>query len=222
MAGQTPAGWYSDPAGRYENRYWDGDQWTEHVASAGVASTDPLEPVAEPVVQAATVPVAAVPMTTTSDRKTGLRAMPWWAWGLIGVVALFFGVGAVGAATGGNDSKTNESPAVTTPSTHALVTSTTTSTTTTTTTTTLPPTTTPTLYVPPPTAPPATVAPTPPPVSCPNGSYVNSSGNTVCSPYESPGGAPAGASAKCNDGTYSFSQHRSGTCSGHGGVAQWL
>lgn len=24
------------------------------------------------------------------------------------------------------------------------------------------------------------------------------------------------------DGTYSFSQHRQGTCSGHGGVAEWL
>jgi Protein of unknown function (DUF3761) len=35
-------------------------------------------------------------------------------------------------------------------------------------------------------------------------------------------GAPAGATAKCNDGTYSFSQHRRGTCSHHGGVAVWL
>jgi hypothetical protein len=33
---------------------------------------------------------------------------------------------------------------------------------------------------------------------------------------------PAGATAKCKDGTYSKSQHRSGTCSGHGGVAQWM
>jgi Protein of unknown function (DUF3761) len=31
---------------------------------------------------------------------------------------------------------------------------------------------------------------------------------------------PAGASAKCADGKYSFSRHRSGTCSSHGGVAQ--
>jgi hypothetical protein len=34
--------------------------------------------------------------------------------------------------------------------------------------------------------------------------------------------APPGATARCNDGTYSFSQHRSGTCSHHGGVASWL
>jgi len=27
------AGWYPDPAGRHEHRYWDGARWTEHVAS---------------------------------------------------------------------------------------------------------------------------------------------------------------------------------------------
>lgn len=36
------------------------------------------------------------------------------------------------------------------------------------------------------------------------------------------GSPPPGATAKCRDGTYSFSQHHSGTCSHHGGVAQWL
>jgi hypothetical protein len=34
--------------------------------------------------------------------------------------------------------------------------------------------------------------------------------------------APPGATALCKDGTYSFSQTHSGTCSHHGGVAQWL
>ncbi|WSY63845.1 DUF3761 domain-containing protein [Nocardia sp. NBC_00881] len=34
--------------------------------------------------------------------------------------------------------------------------------------------------------------------------------------------APDGASAHCKDGTYSFSRHRAGTCSHHGGVACWL
>jgi hypothetical protein len=34
--------------------------------------------------------------------------------------------------------------------------------------------------------------------------------------------APPGATAKCRDGSYSFSQHHSGTCSHHGGVAVWL
>jgi len=37
----VPAGWYADPAGRFELRYWDGGQWTEHVSRAGQQFTDP-------------------------------------------------------------------------------------------------------------------------------------------------------------------------------------
>jgi endonuclease YncB( thermonuclease family) len=33
---------------------------------------------------------------------------------------------------------------------------------------------------------------------------------------------PGNASAICRDGTYSYSQHRRGTCSHHGGVLRWL
>lgn len=33
---------------------------------------------------------------------------------------------------------------------------------------------------------------------------------------------PVGATAICMDNTYSYSQHRSGTCSRHGGVMRWL
>ncbi|MDQ4131778.1 MAG: DUF2510 domain-containing protein [Actinomycetota bacterium] len=33
--------WYPDPYGRHELRYFDGSQWTEHVASHGRQSTDP-------------------------------------------------------------------------------------------------------------------------------------------------------------------------------------
>lgn len=51
--------------------------------------------------------------------------------------------------------------------------------------------------------------------------YINSDGNYEPSP-ESASSAPPGATAQCKDGTYSHSQHHSGTCSGHGGVAQWL
>src|SRR5438309_7393513 len=39
---------------------------------------------------------------------------------------------------------------------------------------------------------------------------------------QEPPAAPSGATARCRDGTYSFSKHRSGTCSHHGGVATWL
>lgn len=62
-----------------------------------------------------------------------------------------------------------------------------------------------------------------PTTTCTNGAYVNSAGDLVCKP-EAPSrsGPPAGATAQCSDGTYSFSESRSGTCSSHGGVARWL
>ncbi|MDE2106614.1 MAG: DUF3761 domain-containing protein [Patescibacteria group bacterium] len=53
--------------------------------------------------------------------------------------------------------------------------------------------------------------------------YTNKSGHSVHSPAHSKnGGTPQGATAKCADGTFSFSQHHRGTCSHHGGVANWL
>lgn len=56
-----------------------------------------------------------------------------------------------------------------------------------------------------------------------HGHYVNSDGNVVHSPAHTISGrAPSGATAQCRDGTYSFSQHRRGTCSHHGGVEDWL
>lgn len=51
--------------------------------------------------------------------------------------------------------------------------------------------------------------------------YTNSAGQRVQSPTYYPT-APRGATARCVDGTYSFSKNRRGTCSHHGGVAQWL
>jgi hypothetical protein len=53
--------------------------------------------------------------------------------------------------------------------------------------------------------------------------YINSDGNWVHSPvHTTDGSPPAGASAQCRDGTYSFSLHHQGTCSHHGGVDHWL
>jgi hypothetical protein len=67
---------------------------------------------------------------------------------------------------------------------------------------------------------------------CGAGYYENSDGQCIRDPSSGlpPGGAPGlvgggpppGATAICRDGDYSFSTHHSGTCSGHGGVKQWL
>ena len=56
--------------------------------------------------------------------------------------------------------------------------------------------------------------------SCAKGYYKNTKGACTKSPTKAPVW-PSGASAKCADGSYSFSQSRRGTCSHHGGVAVW-
>lgn len=40
--GTAPAGWLADPGRRHELRYWDGQQWTEHVSDRGTQGVDPL------------------------------------------------------------------------------------------------------------------------------------------------------------------------------------
>jgi len=51
--------------------------------------------------------------------------------------------------------------------------------------------------------------------------YINVDYDEIQSPtkYKT---SPPGACAICKDGEYSFSKHRRGTCSQHGGVAEWL
>ncbi|KIE52513.1 MAG: DUF2510 domain-containing protein [Acidimicrobiaceae bacterium] len=35
-------GWYADPTGRYEARFWDGKKWTSHISHYGATGTDPI------------------------------------------------------------------------------------------------------------------------------------------------------------------------------------
>jgi hypothetical protein len=58
VASPTPsAGWYPDPYGRHEVRFWDGARWTEHAASGGSPVTDAPDA------------AGAVPRVRASDRR---------------------------------------------------------------------------------------------------------------------------------------------------------
>jgi hypothetical protein len=37
-----PFGWYPDPSGRHQQRYWDGTRWTDQVTDDGEQAVDPL------------------------------------------------------------------------------------------------------------------------------------------------------------------------------------
>jgi uncharacterized protein YxjI len=65
MTGQAPANWYPDPFGRHELRYWDGGQWTQHVASRGRQEIDP--PVSGPPVPP--VSSSSVPAVDRASKK---------------------------------------------------------------------------------------------------------------------------------------------------------
>jgi len=45
----TQAGWYPDPSGTYQHRWYDGQKWTDQVATDGKQSVSPLHPGAGPV-----------------------------------------------------------------------------------------------------------------------------------------------------------------------------
>lgn len=67
MSEQSAAGWFPDPFGRHEHRYWNGLQWTEHVGTTGRQSVD--APVAGPPAHVATYQPLAVPTNAPVNRK---------------------------------------------------------------------------------------------------------------------------------------------------------
>jgi hypothetical protein len=40
--GSVAAGWFADPGGRHELRYWDGQRWTGHVSDHGTQGVDAM------------------------------------------------------------------------------------------------------------------------------------------------------------------------------------
>lgn len=61
-----PPGWYNDPTGVGEARYWDGTTWTQSVSTGGVTVNAPIEP------DKATVP----PIRGTEFRATAPPPIP--------------------------------------------------------------------------------------------------------------------------------------------------
>src|SRR4051794_34206808 len=41
--GTREPGWYADPSGRHDLRWWDGGRWTDRVAPRGGESVDPYD-----------------------------------------------------------------------------------------------------------------------------------------------------------------------------------
>ncbi len=81
----TPPGWYPDPFGRFQVRYWDGEAWTANVSTNGATAVD--QPVGVPVPRAIPAPWFADPNVVTSDDKTWAVLSHILGW-VIALVAL--------------------------------------------------------------------------------------------------------------------------------------
>jgi len=115
QGGHPEPGWYADPNGRHEYRYWDGATWSDQVSDGGVVSTDPATaqdptvttPTAE---EGAAAPVAPVAMggadtpyvPPAADTGEG-RKLPVGVLALAGLAVAAVVVAIVLIAFGGDD-----------------------------------------------------------------------------------------------------------------------
>lgn len=76
-------GWFNDPYGRFQQRYWNGASWTEHVATNGIAAVDPLG-------STTVVPFATPASAYTTPVASGAASGP----GTAGVHRFLDGLGA--------------------------------------------------------------------------------------------------------------------------------
>ena len=101
-----PAGWYQDPAGQAEARYWNGTVWTDSVLRGGAPAEIPLDPeratlppLAGTEISASTAPM---PMPMPAAQRTGPGGMLVGAIGF--AIALIVVILVVVAVTGGDSS----------------------------------------------------------------------------------------------------------------------
>ena len=77
MAGLPPAGWFADPLTRFQYRYWDGFEWTEHVATQGCTYRDPVIRARRPAAESGSPLVGSTLTTDGLQRRWfGLSQRP--------------------------------------------------------------------------------------------------------------------------------------------------
>lgn len=117
------AGWYRDPTGHGDGRYWDGQRWADQVNRQGVTMTSPMDPAgAETPPVAGTEYIAPLAPDTNDSPAAPTKSSPLAPvlGGLAVVVALIALIIALNSGDDGDDkptttSTTVEAPAATNP-----------------------------------------------------------------------------------------------------------
>lgn len=94
----TPAAWHPDPYRRFEQRYWDGSAWTEHVVSGGRRSIDPPSASGH----APSTQTTTAPGSTAVAGASGASVNGPWETGIyvLLILATLFCFGIVGVIVG--------------------------------------------------------------------------------------------------------------------------
>lgn len=114
-------GWYPDPTGRHERRYWSGIRWSRHVDNGGERGDDPIEPDdrEQPAVRSQSALPPAVPdplqLAVEKFQPSYDRVQPPtpmqrprrpWIVGAAAAVLVAIGIGAMLVTRGGDDDRT--------------------------------------------------------------------------------------------------------------------
>lgn len=67
----TPAGWYQDPTGQGDARYWNGNSWTQSVDRGGVQVNVPIDPI-----QAQVAPVPGTQVMLPAPPQANVARQP--------------------------------------------------------------------------------------------------------------------------------------------------
>ncbi|WP_161602698.1 DUF2510 domain-containing protein [Thermomonospora catenispora] len=114
MSGQTPAGWYADPYGTSDLRYWDGSQWTDATRPADDIS--PFAPPAPSLHKGGTTPppwAPPAPAPAKEPNNAALMALLIGGGAVAAVLIVLVALFAVGVLGGDDSGTTAADPAPT-------------------------------------------------------------------------------------------------------------
>lgn len=107
--GAMPPGWYQDPTGQGESRYWNGSSWTQTVSRGGATLDVPIDPAqaVQPPVPGTQMqaPVPPSQPTTVVQQSSSRSPIGTIVAVVVALVALVVVLAVIGNATG-DDSPT--------------------------------------------------------------------------------------------------------------------
>jgi len=95
------AGWYADPTKRFDQRYWDGARWTDHVSRQGRQLTDPMGG-ASSATSGTSSSASNTATPSTAAAATSADSVTRWDTGtfVVLLIASFFCIGVIGIIVG--------------------------------------------------------------------------------------------------------------------------